>query len=293
MGLPLAPELARMSTTYLLRNYSPPPNEHLTLYFDDVAASYPIEDLPLAPYTLKTTAPNTTQDCIYDPISRKFKPLQQQFRQPVLLYPESYHPSKRMTKNTYISSAFRAAKTSTDPADALNYLIRKYLPTLVRNGHDAKQTLITLINTTYFPQQTTKKEWEFKPIIKYTWTNTRPTKKQLTPIELKDYHLIPNLPLAPLKGLLAYQLPTKFSNHIWNPCRCNECIMCTCYRIYTANHLNVPITPCNNYRCLYLLTHEQNENEQHLYLGSTLDPKITPQNAIANHLTKASSLGKS
>ena len=68
--------------------------------------------------------------------------------------------------------------------------------------------------------------------------------------------------------------------------RCNECIMCTCYRIYTANHLNVPITPCNNYRCLYLLTHEQNENEQHLYLGSTLDPKVTPHNAIANHLTK-------
>ena len=72
MGLPLASELARMSTAYLLRNYSPPPNEHLTLYFDDVAASYPIEDLPLAPYSLKTTTPYTTQDC--DPVSRKFKP---------------------------------------------------------------------------------------------------------------------------------------------------------------------------------------------------------------------------
>ena len=35
--------------------------------------------------------------------------------------------------------------------------------------------------------------WEFKPIIKSTWIETRPTKKQLQPLELKDYHLIPTL----------------------------------------------------------------------------------------------------
>ena len=35
MGLPLAPELSRMVTAYLLRDYIPPPGEILTLYFDD------------------------------------------------------------------------------------------------------------------------------------------------------------------------------------------------------------------------------------------------------------------
>eukprot|EP00800_Vazella_pourtalesii_P012414 TRINITY_DN2925_c0_g1_i2.p1 TRINITY_DN2925_c0_g1~~TRINITY_DN2925_c0_g1_i2.p1 ORF type:complete len:432 (-),score=12.92 TRINITY_DN2925_c0_g1_i2:1261-2556(-) len=57
MGLSLAPKLARMCTAYLLKDYSPPPNESLTLYFDDVAATHPIEDLPLAPYTLNPKLP--------------------------------------------------------------------------------------------------------------------------------------------------------------------------------------------------------------------------------------------
>ena len=57
MGLPLAPELTRMATAYLLRNYSTPPNKHLTLYFADVATSYLIEDLPLAPIHQKVRRP--------------------------------------------------------------------------------------------------------------------------------------------------------------------------------------------------------------------------------------------
>ena len=55
MGLPLAPELAHMCTAYLLRYYQTPENGTLTIYSDDVAATYPIDTLPLAPYTLKTT----------------------------------------------------------------------------------------------------------------------------------------------------------------------------------------------------------------------------------------------
>ena len=92
-----------------------------------------------------------------------------------------------------------------------------------------------------------------------------------------------NSPLAPLKGLLAYQPPKKFTNHQWTPCRCSKCIMCGWY---TTNQLNVPITPYINYRCLYFLYHEQSDDTKHLYLGSTLDPKVTPHNPIANHLTK-------
>ena len=168
MGLPIAPELARMCTAYLLRNYETPPNEKLTVYFDDVASTFPIEDLPLAPYNLKPTPPNTTQDCTYDPINKKFLPLQQKYRQPVLLHPLSYHPSKAMAKNTYLSSAFRASKTSTDPTDCLDYLVHKYLPPLVRSDHNATQTATKLALTSYFPTPTEKREWEYKPIIRYT-----------------------------------------------------------------------------------------------------------------------------
>ena len=37
VGLPLAPERARMCTAYLLKSYKPPIGQALTLYFDDVA----------------------------------------------------------------------------------------------------------------------------------------------------------------------------------------------------------------------------------------------------------------
>ena len=74
MGLPLAPELARMCTAYLLRNYEPPIGEALTLYFDDVAATYPIKALPLKPFNLLPTTDNTTQDATYDTAKKDFCP---------------------------------------------------------------------------------------------------------------------------------------------------------------------------------------------------------------------------
>ena len=127
MGLPIAPELARMCTAYLLKDYNPPPGQSLTIYFDDIAASYPLENILLEPYTVKPTDTNQTQDCRYDPQKKHFIPIQQQFRQPVLLNPMSYHPSANMAKNTYKSSAFRATKIGTNPADTLHYLLLKYL----------------------------------------------------------------------------------------------------------------------------------------------------------------------
>ena len=66
MGLPLAPGLARMCTAYLLRDYQPPIGQALTLYFDDVAVTYPIDNLPFKPYKLIPTADNATQDAMYD-----------------------------------------------------------------------------------------------------------------------------------------------------------------------------------------------------------------------------------
>ena len=202
MGLPLAPELARMATAYLLRLYLPPPNERLIIYFDDIAATYPVDA--------------RTQDCTYDHNTRKFIPLQQLYRQPVLLHPQSYHPSKNMAKNTYVSTAFRLTKTSTDPSDCLNLLLRKYLPALVRKGHSATDTVKKLFKFSYFPTHSEKKEREHKPLLRYTFTQTRPTKQQMLPIEIKDYHLIPSLPLAPLKASSHTNRPTKHQHTIGN-----------------------------------------------------------------------------
>ena len=63
MGLPLAPELAQMCTANLLRVYQLPPNECLTVYFDDVASIYPIDNLPLGPYNLKPSQVDLLPSC--------------------------------------------------------------------------------------------------------------------------------------------------------------------------------------------------------------------------------------
>ena len=86
MGFPVSPELARMCTAFLLRNYQPPRNESLTLYSDDVYATYPHRHTPPWPIQLKRNHPKHNTKLCIDPDIRTFKPLQQKFRQPVLLH---------------------------------------------------------------------------------------------------------------------------------------------------------------------------------------------------------------
>ncbi|KAI6658717.1 hypothetical protein LOD99_10949 [Oopsacas minuta] len=250
MGLPIAPELARLCTAYLLNNYRPPPgNLVLTIYFDDLAATFPVMDLPLGPYTLKETAPNATQDCIYDTQTKTFKPITQQYRQPVLLHPQSYHPRRKMCKNTYQSSAFRASKIATNPADALDHLLRRYLPSLKRLGHNLRDVTTKLVNICYFPTRTDKEPFEFKPILKYTYSQTRPTKSQLHHLEITDYHLIPNIPLALLKGQLCYQMPKSTHNHNYIHCPSYTCRMCNNYETLASVHLSTPLYRAQDYAC--------------------------------------------
>ena len=195
-----------------------------------------------------------------------------------------------MAGNTYISSVFRATKTSTDPVDCLDFLLRKYLPGLVRNRHNAKQTATQITNNTYFPTRTSKQEWEFKPILKFTWTETRPAKKQLQPLELQDYHLIPSLPLAPLKSLLCYQPPSQYTRHSWEKCPSPNCISCNSYDIIIDAHLPVPIAACNDYRCIYLLHHPKDNGKKHVFLSSTLNPSTGTTGQTRNETTVAKHL---
>ena len=166
-GIPIAPELARVCTAYMLLDYNPPPQQVLTLYFDDLAATFPIDTVPLSPYTVKPTDDNMTQDCQYDPTTKKFLPDQQKYRQPVLLYPQGYHPSPNMAKNTHKSPAFRATKLERIPRQPKppSYQIP---PALVRKGHRVIPTIESLFKISYFPRKSEKQELETKPIIKYT-----------------------------------------------------------------------------------------------------------------------------
>ena len=134
-GTPLAPELARSTTAYLLRDYIQPPGHKLTLYFDDVASTFPIHNLPLAPFSLKETPPNQTQDALYDTETMQFPAYTQQFRQCVPLHPHSHHPSRKLCEKTYHGAAFRATQIGTNPANTLHHLLNKYPPALHRLGH--------------------------------------------------------------------------------------------------------------------------------------------------------------
>ena len=232
MGLPLAPELARMCTAFLLRDYQPPPGHNLTVYFEDLPATYPIYNIPHQAYSIKKTENNQTQDANYDPKEKKFLPVHQKYRQPVLLHQNSYHPSKNIAKNTYRSSAFRASTIATDPTDTLDHRLRKYLPALVRAGHNTTEVITNLVNIVYFLKTQETTEFQKKPIITYNYADTRPTKNQLKPLEIKNYHLIPQLSLLPLKVTLRNQSPHSVINHTINRCNNTECGGCNKYGIW-------------------------------------------------------------
>ena len=264
MGLPLAPEIARMCTAFLLKDYQPPTNHSLTIYFDDVASTYPPTDLPLETYNLKTTEANQTQDAIHEPEKKIFRPFSQPYRQPVLLHPHSHHPSQKMCEKTYFGSAFRATQIGTDASDTLEYLLTKYLPTLHRLGHNATEVAINQTEISYFPVRTEKKDFgPYKPSITYSYSGTRPIHSQLKPMQKQDFKLVPNLP--PLKALQNYTPPQKSKAHTVYPC---QSYSCNIFRIIDAT-LQVPIIPCTRLRCPYLIFFTNPNERRHFQIGTT------------------------
>lgn len=286
MGLTLAPELARMATAYLLKDYHPPPGETLTLYFDDATATYPINDLPLSPYNLKLTTPNETQDAIYNPTTHTFSPTIQPYRQPVPLHPHSYHPSTKLVQKAYLGSASRASQIGTKPSETLNHLIRKYLPPLQRSGHDYQSTIINLTNAVYFPKIRQPNPPPRLPIIKYQFSHTRPTIKQLTPLIKEPFLLIPTTGLSPLKSQITYHPPYTNPVHSVYPCPTYQCNLCTSYDPLINTSLPTPVIPCSRYRCLYLL-HYPTRHRLHFYLASTnLHPSCLCDTKSFNRIAK-------
>ena len=90
MGLTLAPQLARMTTAFLLRNFKVPSRQDIFIIcYDDLAATFPLDDANISnianslhPYILKRTEDNITQDARYDPSSKTFAPFKQHLIQP-------------------------------------------------------------------------------------------------------------------------------------------------------------------------------------------------------------------
>ena len=74
MGLPLAPELARMYTAYHHRNYETPPNEKLTVYFDDVASTFPSKTFHLHHTTLNQHHRTLPRIVSTTPLTKNFYP---------------------------------------------------------------------------------------------------------------------------------------------------------------------------------------------------------------------------
>ena len=143
MGLTLAPQLARMTTAFLLRNFKVPSRQDIfTIYYDDLAATFPLDDANISnianslhSYILKRTEDNITQDARYDPSSKTFAPFKQHLRQPSICHPDSNHPNPNMITKTYLSSIFRAVRIGTQPRATLSHLLANYLPLLANLGH--------------------------------------------------------------------------------------------------------------------------------------------------------------
>ena len=113
MGLTLAPQLARMTTAFLLRNFKVQSRQDIfTIYYDDLTATFPLDDANISniaeslhPYILKRTEDNITQDARYHPSSKTFTPFKQHLRQPSISHPDSKYRNIRILSNyLYIQS---------------------------------------------------------------------------------------------------------------------------------------------------------------------------------------------
>ena len=119
MGLPLAPELSRMATAYLLKDYTPPPGEIITFYFDDVASTFPLPLDLLHPYLLKQGPENRTQDIFYDPSNHSIVPITQPYRQPAPIHVSSNHPSRKQIYKSFYAPIHRSSSLASNPREAL------------------------------------------------------------------------------------------------------------------------------------------------------------------------------
>ena len=223
MGLPLAPEISRMCTAFILKDYHPPPGEVLTLFFDDVASTYRIPMDLLAPYKLELGPDNRTQDVLYDSSTESFLTVTQEHRQPAPLHISSIHPSRKMVLNSYRGAVDRSLAIATYPDIALTQFFQRCMPALVRAGHQPSDIVADISDVFYFPAHTAKNPIPDTTAIEFHFSNDRPTMKQLLPLEKAPFHLRPKIPLAPMRSMITYSFPEHSLDHNYFICgqRCS------------------------------------------------------------------------
>ena len=196
MGLPLAPELARLVTAHLLRNFTPPPGGILTLYFDDLAANFEIDTLPEleSVYKLEKTMTDQTQDSVYNNETQSWLPLTRNSSLPIPLDPASFHSSRRLVANSYLGTLHRMARISTSPAQALTHALRTFFPALVMRGRDPAKLLKTFVEVIYFPYGKVKRDPPRPlPFLRYKYGLRRPTLRQLANVAHGGVKIIQNI----------------------------------------------------------------------------------------------------
>ena len=266
MGLPLAPELARMVTAFLLLDYTPPPNNMITIYFDDIASSFPIPTDLLAPYVIEPGPNNLTQDVLYDPTAQEFVQVSQNHRQPTPLSLASNHPSQKMVKSTWKSPVLRSAAICSSPHIALNNHYRRYMTHYMRAGYLLSDLAYDIADLFYFPRTTPKAPLPETTGISYHYSQTRPTISQMKPITKLDFHLVPKITIPPLITILQYSPPQRNLEHRVTICRA-RCQICCAYDQRFGMPSNFPFEPCAKLRIIYLLHHEY--ATQICYIGQT------------------------
>ena len=151
-----------------------------------------------------------------------------------------------------------------------------------------------MVRITYFPQRSEKKDSKYLLNITYQYSDTRPTKNQLSPYQTKEFRLLPITPMPPILKLLAYVPKRSNHNHSIFPCPNYSCIMCRQYE--TITNINVPVIPCLRYRSTYILYKRNEENIKHAYIGTTNLQKtnicnIGKYNRIKTHLNNRKNIG--
>ena len=158
-------------------------------------------------------------------------------------------------------------------------------PQITAEWHNAKETVAKITNNTYFPTRTTIAGMGIQ-----TYHQILPglilTNQKTTPA-LRATGLSPHPFLAPGTPKKLVVLPYHQANTNSSP----NCRSCNAYDINIDAHLPVPIAPCNEYRCIYLLHHPKSNGRKHVFLASTLTPntgttgQTRQETTIAKHLS--------
>ena len=266
MGLPLAPELARMTTAYLMLNYHLPLNQAIAIYFDDIASTLKLPLDFLSPYVLERGPDNVTQDVLYDPTNYSYIQVAQSYRQPTPLHVASNHPSQNMLTSTWKAATLRSARIATQPQLALHNHYQRYMPHYMRAGHALSDLAYAIADLMYFPRNTPKRPLPETTGISYNYSQTRPTKRQMALITKQDYHLVPIIPPPPIISILQYSYPQSNLEHRITICR-DRCRICISYDQRFGTPTAFPFEPCAHLRMIYLLHHPYIPNM--VYVGQT------------------------